>query len=644
MCVLKSRVLFSPIKLGRVEVRNRVALAPMGTGRYSQDGSVTPETIPYVEARARGGVGLVISQFTAATKYQRFPLMGSYEDRLIPSLKAYADAAHRYGAKVFIQIATMGGADYLGSYAPSAIDLPWYTVLPKELSKPQVGEIIEGFVHAALRAKKAGIDGVELHGAYGYLIAEFISPFSNRRGDEYGGDFEGRMRVPVEIVRGIRRLCGGDYPVGFKFNAYEEVPKGIDLKLGVRIGKRMVDEGVVYLHPVPMASSIASLGLAKYPAMPIIYHPQDVTIPLTEYVKRRVDDVPVIAAGGIKDPAVAEGIITSGKADIVALGRALLADADWVCKAVAGKRIRPCIRCNVCHLEAVSRTKKIVCTVNPDLMKELEAPLKPPTKRKRVLVVGGGPAGITAATVSSRRGHEVTLLEKGEELGGLLIAGSRPPFKADVLELLQYLREEIVESGVELKLGEEATSERLRKANADALIVAIGASPITPPIEGLAEAKTLYVKEAFIDPERVGREPLIIGGGVTGCEAALYLAQLGRKVTVVEKLTELMPLEELGYKYNTAVLTEKLKKAGVRSCLNSEVVEVTPSKASIKFGGMPVELSVDTVVLSVGLKPDKGLVESLKASCSESYAIGDCASPARVYEAIHEGDRVGRMV
>ncbi|MEM3019136.1 MAG: FAD-dependent oxidoreductase [Candidatus Bathyarchaeia archaeon] len=641
----KEIILFTPIKLGKVEVRNRVAFAPMGTGLYSTDGTVTEETLPYIEARARGGVGLIISQFTAATKFQRFPLMVSFEDRLIPSLRSYADAAHRYGAKVFLQIATMGGADLLGSYAPSAIDLPWYSILPKELTREQIREVIEGFIQAALRAKKAGFDGVELHGAYGYLIAEFISPFSNRRKDEYGGDFEGRMRVPVEIVRGIRDVCGGDFPVGFKFNAYEDVPGGIDLELSVRIANKMVDEGVVYLHPVTMATGLSTLGLSKYPAMPILYHPIDVTIPVAEHIKSHLKDTPVLAAGGIKDPAFAEAILNSGKADMVVLGRALLADPDWVNNSMAGRRVRPCLRCNVCHFEAVAWVRKIVCTVNPYLMREPEEPLKRAPRRKRVMVVGGGPAGIMASLVASKRGHEVTLYEKGNELGGLLIPGSRPPFKADVLDLLNYLREEISESDVEVRLKEEVTPEKVRHEAPDALIVAIGANPIRPPIKGLEKARVLYVTEALLNPEKIGNEPLIVGGGVTGCETALYLRRLGKSVMIVEKLPELMPLEEEGYKYNTAVLTKMLKEEGVRALCKSEVVEVTPSSAFVRFGGSrPFEVSADTIILAVGLKAERSLVEPFRASCKESYVIGDCESPRRIRDAIFEGDKVARLI
>jgi 2,4-dienoyl-CoA reductase-like NADH-dependent reductase (Old Yellow Enzyme family)/thioredoxin reductase len=630
--------------LGSLEIRNRVALAPMGLGLYEPDGSVPKDTLAYIEARAKGGVGLVISQFARATRYQKLPLMGAYEDRFIPSLKGYADVAHRYGAKVFLQIAATGGTDPLGSFAPSAVDISWYPAIPRELTREQIREIRNDFVQAAVRAQKAGFDGVELHGAYGYLIAEFISPFSNRRRDEYGDNFEGRMLLPVEIVRGIRSACGKDFPVGFKFNAHEDVPRGIDLESGVKIARRMVDENVIYLHPAAMASNLATVGLSKYPAMPILYHPQDITLPLTEYIKRRVGEVPVMAAGGIKDPDLAGKILSSRMADMVVLGRALLADPDWVNCAMSGRRIRPCIRCNVCHYEAVAKVNRIVCTVNPYLMRETKNQSQPTERRKRVMIVGGGPAGITAALAASRRKHYVTLFEKGAHLGGLLIAGSRPGFKADVSDLLDYLREEIADSDVELRLGKEVTPKSIMEFGPDVLVVAVGASPMTSKIKGLEKSRTLSVIEALLNPERVGRRPMILGGGITGCEAALHLAQQGKEVTIIEKLPELMQQEEVGYRNTTAVLTKMLRELGVIVCLNSEVIEATPSTALIRFGGMEIEVEADTLVLSMGLKPDQQLIGPLAASCDESYVIGDCARPGRIFEATHDGDRVGRGI
>jgi len=630
--------------LGSIEIKNRIVLAPLGIGVHNADETVHNAMIPYLESRAKGGTGLIISEFGTATEYQTSKLMGVYDDRFVPGLRRYSQAVHKHNAKVFLQIAALGGSDPQGSYAPSAIKTTLYEVSPKELTKDQISEIIGDFIQAGKRAQEAGFDGVELHGAYGYLVAEFISPYTNRRTDEYGGNFERRMRVPIEIVRGIKKICGKDFAIGFKFNAYEDLPDGVDHELGSRIAQRMVDEGVVYLHVVSMGRSLATLSIARYPSVPPIYHPRNTILFLAENLKAKVRRAPIIAAGGISDPQEADGIIADGKADMVAIGRALLADPAWTEKAKMKKRIRPCVRCNVCRQEVVFKRNKIVCTVNPYLAKELEEPLAYAKRPRKVMIVGGGPGGIVAALTSSQRGHDVTLYEKRDYIGGLLVPGSKPLFKAEIKRLLKYYREEISDSEIELELGREVTPELVQQFSPDALIVAIGASPIRPNVPGAYLRNVITAVEALLDVDRVkGENVVVIGGGVVGCETALYLAREDKAVSIVERLHELMALEET--KDNTMLLEDMLKKAAVQVYAESKLLEISPESVKIIDSKREVkDLPADVVVLALGLLPDNSSVEKLRASCSESYTLGDCVEPRRILEAVHEGNRIGRLL
>jgi 2,4-dienoyl-CoA reductase-like NADH-dependent reductase (Old Yellow Enzyme family)/thioredoxin reductase len=545
---------------------------------------------------------------------------------------------------VFLQIAAQGGSDPEGSYAPSAIEIPAYSVLPKEFTNDQIKELIHEFIQASQRAQKVGFDGVELHGAYRYLIAEFISPYTNQRKDEYGGNFEGRMRVPVEIVRGIRRTCGNDFPIGFKFNAYEDVPNGIDHELAVKIAQRMKEEGVVYLHEASMGSSIMTLAISKYQAMPPAYHPRNSTLPLAENLKANVKGIPIIAAGGITDPQESENIIAEGKADMIALGRALLADPLWAEKAKMGKRVRPCIRCNVCHNEAVFKFQKIICTVNPYLARELEEKITPAEKRKKVIVIGGGPAGIVSALVASQRGHEVTLYEKQNEIGGLLVPSSVPSFKEEIRRLLKYYREEIADSNVQLKVNQTCTPDLIKHLSPEVIVISVGASPFLPDIPGSSKGNIITAVDTLLDISHVkGENIVVIGGGGVGCETALYLAQNGKNVSIIESLDELLALEEV--KYNTVWLIDKLKQANVKAYTSSKLTEITPT--SVKFVNSKVkmhELPADSVISALGLKPDTSMVNKMTEACTESYVVGDCVEPKRIYEAVQEADRVGNLI
>ena len=632
--------LFRSIKLGPVEISNRVVLAPMGLGFETVDETWPERYYPFIEERCRGETGLIITHFTNATRLATAPIVGSYDDRFLDTHKRLADLVHRYDSKIFLQISAFGGKG--GDAAPSAIESPNYLEVPRELTVEEIEQIIQDFAWAAARAHRAGCDGVELHGAHTYLVGAFVSPHTNRRQDKYGGDFEGRMRFPVEIVRAIRREVGNDFPVGFKFSAWEELEGGVDPELGVRIAQRMAQEGVCYLH---VAATSATLGLtARYPSVPSIYAPRNTLLPLARMVNKAVKDVPVIATGAISEPDEAEEMIARGDCDMVALGRAHLADPHWARKARLGQRIRPCIRCNVCYQQLWTPHASVVCTVNPYLTFEVQEPLPPVSRKKKVMVVGGGPGGMVAALTAEQRGHQVTLYEKKDALGGELLPGGQPAFKSEIGRLLRYWKEELADSQVKVRLNTEVTPGLVRQERPDALVVAVGAIPIMPSVPGIEGRNVLSAVKAFLEPDKVkGKDVVILGGGEVGCECAVFLAQQGCKVIIVEILGELVPTGDI---HSIRVdLLRMLEEIGVEALTDTQVTEIVEGGVSLQSGdGSQQFLKADFVVIAVGMKPLRQVAHELAGECTDVRIIGDCLEPRRIRDAVVEGDLGCRLV
>ncbi|MBC7189785.1 FAD-dependent oxidoreductase [Candidatus Aerophobetes bacterium] len=525
--------------------------------------------------------------------------------------------------------------------APSGIYSPIYPEIPQELSREEIENLIREFVEAGIRAKEAGFDGVEVHGAHTYLIGQFISPHTNKRDDEYGGDFERRMRFPSEIVKGIKKICGDDFIIGFKFSAHEHLEGGVDDDLAQKIASWMEKEGVHYIHVAATSSTIPGFLDCDYPSVPSIYSPQGALVGLAEKVKRVVD-IPVIATGGITDPEYAEKILREGKADLVAIGRALIADPEWAKKARKGESIKYCIKCNTCHKRLFNK-KRLKCAVNPVVGEERRFEVTRTLHPKKVVVIGGGPAGMEAAIIASKKGHDVTLYEEKDRLGGKLVYASIPQFKREISKLLEYYQKTVERCEIKLRLGQKVEKlDDIYSERPDILIIATGAVPLIPDIPG--KEKVLTIIELFENKlSQIGERILIVGAGLVGCETGWYLASQGKSVKIIDILSKEEILQE-EHPTNRSMLIRCMEKEKVKIMGRRKIKEVMKEGAVVvREDGTEEFIPADSVIFATGFKPETRFKEALSQErwCKDVYFIGDCVEPRKLYDAIHEGFYVG---
>ncbi len=641
--------LISPIKIGTITVRNRIVFPPIDAALHTKGMAVDPRYIEFLSSLVENnGVGLVISEFTAIAN-GRFWLPASRidKDEFIPGFRKLVDRVHTHDAKIFMQLAMLGGRAPTGrAIAPSAIESPLYPGVPEELTIDEIRWLVDKWVEGALRAQKIGFDGVEIHGGHTYLLGAFMSPHANRREDEYGCDFNGRMRLPVEIIGRIKIACGNDYPVGIKFSAYESLENGITGPLSVDIAKRLENAGADYLH---VSSSTYMLAGTKYADVPPMFVPEGPLVFFAEKIKKQVS-VPVITVAGIVSPGFAEEIIAGGKADMVAVGRAMFADLHWASKVAGGKEsdIVHCIRCNMCHKHIViDRAGAVKCTVNPGLLRE---EVKPAPNKKKVIVAGAGPAGLEAALRASERGHNVLLYEKNGSIGGNVKLGSIAPFKKDLRFVIERYEKQLKNSGVEFISGSEMTPAQLLDKEPDTAVIAVGAEENIPDIPGIRQPEIISAKECYLRKSsgkkgkgRVG----IIGAGTVGCELAWHLSLLGRKVYLID----ILPYGKwLGNEHptNRFILLENLCDEGVDILDEAKILELGEKGKYIKLERDKVEyrISVDDIVLAAGYKESGAFGRELrslagKKNAPEIYEIGDCAGARDIHWAIREGYDTG---
>jgi len=617
-------------------------MPPMATNFAGEDGSVNERHIAYYVRRARGGVGYITFEHTGVLKQGRaFPNMALIDsDQHIPPFKKLVEAVHKEGGKIVIQINHAGrqtSASITGSpiVAPSAIPCPVRKEMPKELSYEEIQKIIEAFGAAALRVKEAGADGVEIHMAHGYLINQFLSPFSNKREDEYGGDADRRMRMGHEVLRAVRNKVGADFPVLCRLSADEYVDGGLKIEDSKEIAKALERNGADALH---VSACVAASGYLNHPPY---YAEEGVFVHLAQGIKSVVS-IPVITVGRIRTPELANRILEEQKADLISMGRALIADPELPTKALQGRmeEILPCISCNRC-IQSI-RKGALACAVNPETGREGIFKLKKTDRPKKIWIIGGGPAGMKTAEIAALRGHQVTLYEQQERLGGRFLLAAIPPQKQVLKEFIEYLSRQLQKLPVKIVLGKPFNSTLLEKGKPDAVIIATGAKPYFPPIDGIKDSKAISVEEALSDPMRLAKKVLVIGGGGIGAEVADHLSEKGKEVTLIE-MREGIALDLVGHLQH--FLNKRLREKGVRILTSTKAIRFEKEGVWVEDPQGTKRLEgFDSIVIALGSTPNDELVESLKGKVSEVYVVGDASKPREVMEALVEGEEVALKI
>jgi 2,4-dienoyl-CoA reductase-like NADH-dependent reductase (Old Yellow Enzyme family)/thioredoxin reductase len=631
--------LFSPLHIHTLTLKNRVVMPPMCCAFATIGGAVTDRLIDYYAARARGGVGLIDVEFAYVHPAGKVfdHMLGIYDDKLIPGLRRLTDAVHQGGAKIIVQIAHGGRrvhSDITGATPVAPSPIPRLNgETPKELTPGEIEDLLQAFILAAGRAKKAGFDGVMIHMAHAYLLQQFLSPFSNARTDRYGGDLEGRSRFPLEIVKAVRRELGDDYPITCRICGDEFLKEGFDLGQSIRLAKMLEANGV---NAIEVSAGAHETG--QFITAPP-YFPMGFLAPLSEAIRKEVK-IPIGAVGRIHTPGLAEDLLRQGKADLIAVGRGLIADPDWPKKAQEGRpeTIRPCISCNQGCSDRMYFQQDISCTVNPAVGREGTFPVESARKKKKVLVLGGGPAGLEAALIAAKRGHAVHLFEKEKELGGQLNLADLPPAKEKIREFKEYLIREVRGLPIKVTHG-KVDAKTLKKISPDLVVIAVGGKPKGLEGPGFDDRKVISAWDALSGKKPVGKRVVIIGGGQVGLETAHFLQEKEKQVTVLEMLKRAG--QDMSPRARKLIL-EKLVQGGVEILTESKALSVEKGDLTFERAGLMEKIiGADSIVIAAGTAPQDEGIPGFGRSRIPVRRIGDASAPRKLFDAVHEGYQVG---
>jgi len=662
--------LFEPIKIKQLELKNRIYLPAMHMN-MAKDLEITDQLIDFYTERARGGVGIITVGYATVDEYSGMSTnIGAHKDEFIPGLKRLADAIKSNGARAAVQINHAGR--YMHSFfldgkqpvAPSAVASRMTRETPRELAIDEIKEVINNFAQAAARIKTAGYDAVEVLAGTGYLISEFLSPLTNKREDEYGGAFENRMRFGLEIMQAIRKEVGDEFPLLVRMNGNDFMPGGNDRKDLQEFAKHLVDVGVDALN--------INVGWheARIPQI-VTAVPRGVFGYLAKGIKDLVD-VPVISGHRINDPVKAREMIADGLCDIVAMGRPLIADPYLPEKAKAGREneIVHCIACAQGCFDNLFKLKPVECLCNPKAGHEKETAVEKTPSPKNVMVIGGGAAGMSAALSAHEIGHQVTLYEKDDQLGGQLYLASAPPGREEFAELAKDLEHQIALTSIKVVLNQRVDEALIETENPDAVILASGAVPIALPIKGADLPHVVQAWDILQNKVATGRHVVIIGGGAVGVETALFLAEKGTlsaeavKFLLVNRAEDPETLYELATRGTKDIVVvemidkmgkdigkttrwgilQDLSRKGIETKTTTKALEITENSVRVEMDGKIEEIPADSVVLAVGATSHNPLQEILDQKSIPCTVVGDADMVGLAFDAVHSGFAAGRKI